>query len=398
MGQELMTRDIPTTGIDMFNAESVHNARTVDDSIREMAPVVWLEREDIAVLGRHEHVSKGLVDWQSFSNTSRPWHDPNSVRPEILLTDDPPRHTQVRAVIGRALSPKAMKEMEDAFRCEAEILIDELLATGTGELDAVNGITARYVHKVLPDLMGLPSEGREAMTPFGNAVWATMGPQNELFDAAMAQAGDSFEWVDQACNRENIRPDSLGGEMYAAADRGEISRDDAKLLTLTILSAGSDTTVITMGNAIRAFAQFPDQYARLRKDPSRLRNAFDEALRWDSPSRLAGRIAKKDIPIEDYVIPEGTRCGLLFGAANRDPRKWDAPEAYDIARDLRGHVGWGHGIHMCVGKALAQMEAAALLGEIVRRVARIEPAGAPEPWMTTIGHGPIKVPVRLHAA
>jgi cytochrome P450 len=246
--------------------------------------------------------------------------------------------------------------------------------------------------------MGLPVEGRENMTPFGNAVWATMGPVNELFHKAMTQAGDSFAWVDQACNRENIRPDSLGGEMYAAADRGEISEQDAKLLTLTILSAGSDTTVITMANAIHAFAQFPEQYEILRSDPSRLRNAFDEALRWDSPSRLAGRIAKQDVEIDAYTIPEGTRCGLLFGAANRDPRKWGEPERYDIRRDVRGHVGWGQGIHMCVGKTLAQMEADALLGEVIRRVARIEPADEPEPWMTTIGHGPIKVPVRLHPA
>jgi cytochrome P450 len=288
--------------------------------------------------------------------------------------------------------------MEDAFRREAEILVDDVLHNASGEIDAVSGITARYVHKVLPDLMGLPTQGRENMTPFGNAVWATMGPMNDLFHEAMAGAGNSFEWVDQACNRENIRPDSLGGEMYAAADRGEISEQDAKLLTLTILSAGADTTVITMGNAINAFARFPDQYQILRDDPSLLRNAFDEALRWDSPSRMAGRIARQDVQIDDYVIPEGTRCGLMFSAANRDPRKWDEPERYDIRRDLRGQVGWGQGIHMCVGKALAQAEADALLGEIVKRVARIEPADEPEPWMTTIGHGPIKVPVRLHAA
>jgi len=394
----MMTKALPRTDKDLFSRESVRNSRAVDDWVREMAPAVYLEREDIVMLGRYEHVSKGLVDWKSFSSTSRPWHDPNSVRPEILLTDDPPRHTQVRAVIGRALSPKAMKAMEDAFRREAEILVDDLLANGDVEIDAVSGITARYVHKVLPDLMGLPEQGREKMTPFGNAVWATMGPMNDLFDEAMAGAGDSFDWVDKSCNRESIRPDSLGGEMYAAADRGEISEQDAKLLTLTILSAGSDTTVITMGNAINLFARFPEQYQILRDDPPLLRNAFDEALRWDAPSRMAGRIAQVDVPVDDHVIPAGTRCGLMFAAANRDPRRWDQPEKYDVRRDVRGHLGWGQGIHMCVGKALAQAEADALLGELVKRVKRIEPAGEPEPWMTTVGHGPIKVPVRLTAA
>lgn len=393
-----MSSAIPSTDIDMFSAESVRNARRVDDEIRELAPVVRLERENIVVLGRYEQVAKGLMDWKAFSSTSRPWHDPKSVRPEILLTDDPPRHTQVRTVIARTLSPKAMKRIDAFFKREAEALIGSLITQSGDKIDAVKDVTARYVHKVLPDLMGLPLEGRENMTPFGNAVWATMGPKNELFDEAMAGAGNSFEWVDKACNRENIRPHSLGREMYAAADRGEISQKDAKLLTLTILSAGADTTVITMANALNAFAQFPQQYQILRDDPSLLRNAFDETLRWDSPSRLAGRIAKQDIQIEDCVIPEGTRCGLLFATANRDPRKWVEPSQFDIRRDVKGHLGWGYGIHMCVGKALAQMEADALLGEIVKRVERIEPAGEPEPWMTTIGHGPVKVPVRLHAA
>lgn len=393
-----MNRSIPSTDIDMFSAESVRNARRVDDAIRELAPVVRLERENIVVLGRHEHVSKGLVDWKAFSSSSRPWHDPSSVRPEILLTDDPPRHTQVRAVIGRALSPKAMKQMADAFKREAELLVGELMERTGETIDAVKDITARYVHKVLPDLIGLPPEGREAMTPFGHAVWATMGPMNDLFDEAMAAAGNSFAWVDKACDRENIRPGSLGGEMYAAADRGEISAQYAKLLTLTILSAGADTTVITMGNALNAFARFPEQYQILRNDAALLRNAFDETLRWDSPSRLAGRITKQDVQIEDTVIPEGTRCGLLFAAANRDPRKWEEPDRFDVRRDVRGQVGWGSGIHMCVGKTLAQMEVDALLGEIVKRVERIEPVGEPEPWMTTIGHGPVKVPIRLHAS
>lgn len=393
-----MPAAIPTTDVDMFSAESVRNANAVDDALREMAPVVWLARENIAVLGRYSEVSKGLVDWKQFSNTSRPWHDPNSVRPEILLTDDPPRHTQVRAVIGRALLPKALKRLEDSFRRDAAALVAQLMDRGSDVIDAVSDITAPYVHKVLPDLLGLPAEGRERMTPFGNAVWATMGPMNELFNEAIASAGDCFEWVDKACRRENIAEGSLGWEMYAAADRGEIGQDDAKLLTMTILAAGADTTVITMANAIRAFAEFPDQYRVLRAEPSLLRNAFDEALRWDSPSRMAGRIAKQDVKIDDYVIPEGTRVGLMFAAANRDPRKWETPERYDINRDLRGSVGWGYGIHMCVGKALAQLEADALLGELVKHVERFEAAGAPEPWMTTIGHGPAKLPVRLHLA
>jgi cytochrome P450 len=383
---------------DVFSREAVLNARAVDDRLRELAPVVWLNREDIAVLGRWEQVSEGLRDWESFSNTSRPWHDPNSVRPEILLTDDPPKHTRVRSIIATALSPRALKTMEDHFHAIAAEQVDALMARSGEVVDAVADITAPFVHKVLPDIIGMPDKGREQMSAFGHAVWATMGPMNELFAEAMVGAEPLLEWAAWACAREQLDPSKLGMQMYLAADRGEITPEEAHLLVMTILSAGADTTVITFANAIRAFCQFPDQWKTLQAEPSLLRNAFDEALRWDSPSRLAGRIAAKDVEIDGEVIPAGTRCGLLFAAANRDPRKWADPERFDIKRDLRGHVGWGYGIHSCVGRTLAQLEADALLGALIKRVDRFEAAGDPEWWITTIGHGPARLPIRFYAA
>jgi cytochrome P450 len=393
-----MATPIPSTSDDVFSQAAVLNARAVDDGLREMAPVVWLEREAIAVLGRWEHVSEGLRDWESFSSTSRPWHDPNSVRPEILLTDDPPKHTRVRSIIGQALSPRTLKVMGEHFHRIAAEQVQALMARSGQTLDAVAEITAPFVHKVLPDIIGMPDKGREQMSAFGHAVWATMGPMNELFQEAMTGAEPLLEWAAWACAREQLDPDKLGMQMYLAADRGEITQEEAHLLVMTILSAGADTTVITMANAIRAFCEFPDQWKVLQAEPRLLRAAFDEALRWDSPSRLAGRITTKDVQIEDYVIPAGTRCGLLFAAANRDPRKWPEPDRFDIRRDLRGQVGWGYGVHSCVGRTLAQLEADALLSALIRHVDRFEAAGDPEWWITTIGHGPAKLPIRFHAA
>ena len=391
-----MPGHIPAIDDDVFSHEAVLNARAVDDRLRELSPVVWLNRENIAVLGRWEHVADGLRDWETFSNTSRPWHDPNSVRPEILLTDDPPKHTRIRAIIGTALSPRALKKMEEHFHVVAKAQVARLMERAGEPLDAVADIAAPYVHQVLPDVIGLPEWGRDKMSAFGHAVWATMGPMNELFEEAMQGAEPLLQWADAACSRENLDPEGLGMQMYLAADRGEISQDEAKLLTLTMLSAGADTTVMTAGTALRAFCQFPDQWKALQADPSLLRNAFDESLRWDSPSRLAGRLAVKDVEIEGMTIPAGTRCGLLFAAANRDPRKWDQPEAFNIKRDLRGHVGWGYGVHSCVGRTLAQLEADALFGALINAVDHFESDGDPEWWITTIGHGPTRLPIRIH--
>lgn len=389
---------IPDYPIDIFTPEAVRDARAVDDDLREFAPVVRLG-DGVVMLGRHKHVAAGLLDWRSFSSTSRPWHDPNSPRPEILLTDDPPRHTQVRKVVQDALSPRALARVKAIFEQRAEELLAVLRAKAGAPVDAVRDVTQRYVFSVLPDILGLPDEGREHMHGFSEMVWATMGPPGVLFDKAMARDYSAvLEWLETQCAREALDPEGIGMDFFRAADEGTITLAEAKLLLQTVLSAGADTTFITMANALRAWALYPAQYAALRADPARLRNAFDESLRWDSPSRMAGRITTRDVEIEDYLVPAGTRCGLMFAAANRDPRFWEEPQEYRLDRDTKHSLGWGYGVHGCVGRTLAQMEANALLGAIVREVEHIELAGEYSPWMTTVGHGPISQPIRLHFA
>ncbi len=390
-----MSKPIPEFDTDPFSHASVRNANSVDDRLRELSPVVRLPAEDITMLARYEHVAAGLKDWKTFSSTSRPWHDPNSVRPELLLTDDPPKHTRVRAVVANALTPKALAHMAQDFRRDANAIVSDLRARAGQPIDAVNDITQAFVYKVLPDLIGLPQAGREHMYAFGNMVWATMGPMNELFHEAMQGTEEVIKWAGQCCNRENLSAGSLGMAMYEAADRGEISAQEANLLVGILLSAAADTTVLTLANTIRAFCEFPDQYHLVRSDPALVKAAFEESLRWDSPSRMAGRIATRDVEIDGYVIPAGERCGLMFAAANRDPRRWESPNAFDVRRSTAGSLGFGLGVHACVGRVLALLEAEALLGALVQHVEKFESAGAPEPWMTTIGHGPIKVPIRM---
>ena len=389
-------REIPDYPLDIFTPEAVRNAREVDDALREFAPAVRLH-DGTVMIARHEHVTKGLLDWKSFSSASRPWHDPTSPRPEILLTDDPPRHTQVRKVIADALSPRALERVKDIFGQRARELLDRL--EGEDTVDAVGDVTQAYVFQVLPEILGLPEQGREHMHGFSEMVWATMGPPGELFDQAMQHDYSAVvEWLETQCERGALDPAGIGEQIYAASDSGQVTREEAKLLLQTVLSAGADTTFITMAGALRAWALFPEEYAKLRSEPKKVRAAFDESLRWDSPSRMAGRITTTDVVIDDMVVPAGTRCGLMFAAANRDLRYWDAPDDYRLDRDTRHSLGWGYGVHGCVGRVLAQMEASALLGEIVARVASIELAGPYEPWMTTVGHGPIRQPIKLKFA
>ena len=393
-----MSRPIPELDVDPFSRESVRNARAVDDRLRELAPVVRLPGEDVLMLARHAHVASGLKDWKTFSSTSRPWHDPKSVRPEVLLTDDPPKHTRVRTVVGNALSRAALAKMAQAFRAQADAVVAHLREKALRDepLDAVADLTQPFVYKVLPDLLGLQQQGRKHLYAFGNMVWATMGPMNELFRQVMHDTEEVLKWADRSCERANLAAGSLGMAMYEAADRGEVSREEAKLLVGTLLAAAADTTVMTLANTIRAFCEFPHQYALVRSEPSLVRAAFEESLRWDSPSRMAGRIAAREVEIEGYLIPEGTRCGLMFAAANRDPRQWREPDHFDVRRNNLHSLGFGYGLHACVGRVLALLEAEALLEAVARAISRFESAGEPQPWMTTVGHGPERLPIRAY--
>ena len=392
-----MSNPIPQYPIDIFSRESVRHARAVDDALREFSPAARLQ-DGTVMIARHASVTSGLADWKTFSSTSRPWHDPKSVRPEILLTDDPPRHTHVRAAMAKALSPALLESVRASFARDAAAIVSDVLAREGQVIDAVADITQRFVYKALPDAFGMRIEGRENMYGFSHMVWATMGPQNELFREAMVGTEPVLAWIEQCCNRENVAPGGIGMAIYQLADEGLITHDEARLLAQTVLAAGADTTVLTMANTLRAFALFPDEYQKLRADPQLVRNAFDESLRWDSPSRMAGRITTRVVNIEGLEIPAGQRVGLMFAAANRDPRAWTEPDRYQISRDLKKQVGWGYGVHACVGRAFAQLEAHILLTEVARQIDRFELAGEPEPWMTTIGHGPAKLPIRVHRA
>jgi 4-methoxybenzoate monooxygenase (O-demethylating) len=391
-----MGRAIPSYEVDLFSHESVRNARAVDDALREFSPVVQLD-DGTVMITRHADVTAGLQDWHTFSSKSRPWHDPKSLRPEILLTDDPPRHTHVRQAMTTVLSAQVLAKLRPSFERDASALLDSLLSRQGETLDAVREITQRFVYKALPDAIGLRIEGREHMYAFSHMVWATMGPENELFREAMVNLEPVLAWLEQCCDRENLSEGGIGMALYGLADAKVITQAEAKLLLQTVLAAGADTTILTMANAIQAFALFPGEYQKIRENPALVRIAFDESLRWDSPSRMAGRITTREVDIDGYTVPAGQRVGLMFAAANRDPRAWVHPDQFDLSRDLRKQVGWGYGVHACVGRILAQLEASSLLSELARRVARIEIAGEPEPWMTTIGHGPAKLPIRLYA-
>jgi 4-methoxybenzoate monooxygenase (O-demethylating) len=228
---------------------------------------------------------------------------------------------------------------------------------------------------VFPDAMGLQREGRENLLPYASLVFNAFGPPNELRKEAIERSAPHQAYVAAQCQRENLAPGGFGACIHDRADAGEITPQEAPLLVRSLLSAGIDTTVNGIGAAVYCLARFPAQFEKLRADPSLARNAFEEAVRYESPVQTFFRTTTREVDIGGHAIGEGEKVLMFLGAANRDPRRWDNADSYDITRRTSGHVGYGSGIHMCVGQLVARLEGEIMMAALARKVKSIEITG-----------------------
>jgi cytochrome P450 len=369
---------IPGLDIDPFAIEFFENPYPTHEALREAGPVVRLDKWNVYAVARYAEVHAVLNDPLTFCSgrgvglsdfaKEKPWRPPS-----LILEADPPAHTRTRAVLSRVLSPAVMKQIRDGFVAAAEVKVDELLAKGS--IDAVADLAEAYPLSVFPDAVGLRQEGREHLLPYAGVVFNAFGPPNELRQTAIERSQPHQAYVQEQCQRDNLAPGGFGACIHARVDAGDITAAEAPMLVRSLLSAGIDTTVNGLGAAIYCLARFPEEWARLRNDPSLARNAFEEAVRFESPVQTFFRTTTKDVDIGGHGVCEGEKILMFLGAANRDPRRWADPDRYDITRKTSGHVGFGSGIHMCVGQLVARLEGEAMLAALARKVAAIEITG-----------------------
>ena len=371
---------VPVITADPFSLEHLTEPHALHEQMREAGPVVFLDRYGIWGMARYEQVNAALKEWKTFSSAAgvglsdfrkeKPWRPPS-----LLLEADPPAHTRAREVVGPILSPRALEAVREHFEREASVLVERLAALGS--FDAVSQLAEVYPIKVFGDAVGLTEEGRQHLLAYGNLAFNAFGPRNQLLADSMATARVAQQWVIDNCRREALGPNGFGAQIWAVADTGKISEEWAALLVRSLLTAGLDTTVNGIAAAIYGLASHPDQWSALREDPSFAAQAFEEAVRWESPVQTFFRTTTREVEVGGVRIPDGEKVLLFLGAANRDPRRWTNPDRFDIRRNASGHVGFGMGIHRCVGQTVARVEAEIVLAALARRVERIEITSQP---------------------
>lgn len=389
---------IPVLDDDPFSPEILENPIPFHERLREAGPVAYLSKHNVYAIGRHDELSAALSNWQQLiSGEGVAITDLDVVKG--LLQTDPPLHDAPREVLQEILSSRVLRSMRDACMERAVVLIDQLLegkASGEQvEIDGHTQIGGVFPVNFFPDASGIDETGRENLTPFADYIFNTVGPNNELVKQGECMAKEFAAIVDAKCQRDNLKPVGFGADIWAAADRGEILHENAALLTRSLLAAGVDTTVYGISGLLHDLAANPDQWEALRANPNLARVAFDESLRLHTPTQNLFRKAKTDTNISGSIIPAGSRVMFSYGAANRDPRRWENPNKFDLSRDPSGHLAFGMGVHQCVGQHAARLQAACLLEYLLTKVEKIELTAPPKFHHNNALRGWDSVPLRL---
>jgi len=331
---------------------------------REDRPIWWAEDIKAWVLTRHEDVRYVLKNAGLFSSNSMGEmdHQPFALP---LLTDDPPRHTQLRGLVNKAFTSRTLKKMEAEIQVLVEQLLDDI--EGQATIDITANFTIRLPVALIARLMGIPEDRHEDFKRWSDALVST-GPATDIKDRMpdIKQMGAYFRTIITK-RRENPSDDLVSQIVHGSEGAAQMSDDEIAAFCMLLLIAGNETTSNLLSNLLDYVAKNPKVWERLRDNPDKVDSAVEEALRYDAPVQWTNRKAIADTVLHGQKIKAGDVVYVVMGSANHDPDHYDRPEIFSLDRKRGDHLSLGHGIHFCIGAPLARMEARyALLGLMKR--------------------------------
>lgn len=362
----------PTSDIDLFSDEALLNPYPIYDELRELGPAVWLNRFGFYIFTRFDDVQGALANQDVFSSAQGVMMNErmNDTLRGIVLCSDGEEHDAMRKVLIAPLLPKALKELRERIADEAEAHVERMVSKKN--FDAATEFAQHLPVTIVSELVGLPEEGRERMLEWAPANFDCFGPMNQRTEDAFPIVEEMVNYAFTECVPGKLKPDGWAAQIWAAAERGEIRPEQCPIMMNDYVGPSLDTTIFATQAAIRLFADNPDQWDILKSNPSKIPNAINEVIRIESPIQNFSRVVTRPFEVGDLTLPTGSRVIISYAAANRDPHKWENPGVFDINRRAADHVGFGHGVHQCIGNNLARMEISALLTALAKRVDRIE--------------------------
>jgi cytochrome P450 len=388
---------LPQSDVDLFADDVLDDPYEHYRALRDLGPVVWLSTHDLYAVTRHRDVRAVLDDAATFrSGEGVGFNDIiNQGGRGTTLMSDGDAHRCLRDVIAPPLTPRAISELRPDAQAIADRLIDDLVAKR--EVDAITDLANVLPSVWVPDLLGWPADERDHLLDWGGATFDGLGPLNDRVLAAGTGILEMTAFAQRLAQSE-LPPGSMGAGIQAAVARGEIEAAQCPMAIIDYLGPSLDTTVSAIGNALWLFATHPDQWQLLREDPGRIRAAFNEVLRIESPISCFSRVTSGPATVDDVELPAGVRVLVSYASANRDERRWDRPEEFDITREAADQLAFGHGEHACVGMGLARLEGAAILHALAARVDRIELVGPPVRKLNNLIRSFGSLPIALHPA
>jgi cytochrome P450 len=341
--------------------------------LRDEAPIYYNERFDVWALSRFEDVEKGLVDWQTFSSSRGDILELVQSGMElpsgVVLFEDPPLHTKHRGLMSRVFTPRRMNALEDQVREFCARCLDPHV--GADRFDFVADLGAEMPMRVIGMLLGIPESEQTNVRDRSDATLRTeAGKPMELQQDAIANGEIFAEYVDWRARHpsDDLMTALLNAEFED--EHGEtrtLTRDEVLTYTMVLAGAGNETTGRLIGWLGKVLGEHPDQRRELVADRSLIPNTIEETLRFEPTGPHVARYVARDAEYYGTTVPAGSAMLLLVGAANRDERRYDDPDRFDIHRDLGQHLTFGYGLHYCLGAALARLEGRVALDEVLNR-------------------------------
>ena len=399
-----------TTHDDLLHPDVIQDPYTYFHRLREEDPVHWNEKFEGWVLTTYEDVSKAFHDTRLSSERMKPSVKMEKKKAEELAAtysllskwmvfNDPPKHTRLRMLANKAFTPKAVSELQPRILEITNELLDQIAERES--IDFIKDFAYSLPILVISDMLGLPPEDRDKLKKWSDDlllfVFATNDPDRHT------KAKDSLEemvsYLEHIIQerKKNPRNDLITAIAHAGEQGDKLTDEEIIATCVLFVFGGHETTTNLLTNGILALLTNEAEFDKLKNDPSLMSTAIEEFLRYDGPSKAMIRIAKEDVRIGDKTIREGDRLLLVQAAANRDPEKFSNPNQLDITRHPNPHLGFGRGIHYCLGAPLARLEGKIGIEQVIRRFPNMQLATNQVEWLPTLVNRGLKgLPVLLH--